>query len=319
MRLRIGSRGSRLALWQSNHVKDRLEAAHPGLAVEITVLRTTGDRITDVPLAKIGDKGLFTKELDRAILDDRVDAAVHSLKDVPTRFVDGLGLGAVLHREDPADVLLPAPGRPATLAELPAGAKIGTSSMRRRALLLHLRPDLAVVDLRGNLDTRFERIQEGRFDAAILAWAGVHRLGREDDIGQRLEAPEWLPAVGQGALGIAIREDDSQTRELLAVLHDESSAATTSAERAFLRTLEGGCQIPIGALAVLDNDTLHLQGLVAGIEGTPLVRGEVSGPSHAAHELGIELAQNLLAQGAGEILQTVRENFEKSNPRASAP
>lgn len=319
MKLRIGSRGSRLALWQANHVKDRLEAAYPGLVVEITVLRTTGDRITDVPLAKIGDKGLFTKELDRAILDGQVDAAVHSLKDVPTRLVDGLALGAVLTREDPSDVLLPGPGRPATLAEMPEGARIGTSSLRRRAQLLHLRPDLVVVDLRGNLDTRFQRLAEGHLDAAILAWAGVHRLGREAAIGDRLEAPEWLPAVAQGALGIAIRDDDDETRDLIGVLHDEASAAVTTAERAFLRRLEGGCQIPIGALATLEGDQLRLQGLVAALEGTPLLRDEMTGSAAEAAELGRALADKLIEQGADEILRSVREQHDADLPRASAP
>src|SRR5690606_7699413 len=194
------------------------------------VLQTTGDRITDVPLARIGDKGLFTKELDRALLDGEIDAAVHSLKDVPTRLPDGLTLGAVPEREDPRDVFLPAPGRPDRLASLAPGARIGTSSLRRRALLLHLRPDLVVSDLRGNLDTRFARLQAGAFDGILLARAGVRRLGRDEAIGEILDPSAWIPAVGQGALGIAARSDDAATLELLEPLHDARAGAAVTAE-----------------------------------------------------------------------------------------
>lgn len=319
MKLRIGSRGSRLALWQANHVKDLLEAGHPGLEVEITILRTTGDRITDVPLAKIGDKGLFTKELDRAILDGEIDAAVHSLKDVPTRLVDGLALGAILERIDAADVLVPAPGRPASLDEMPAGARIGTSSLRRRAQLNHLRPDLVVEDLRGNLDTRMQRLREGRYDAAILAWAGVQRLGFDELVGERLEAPDWLPAVGQGALGIALREDDERTRTVVGTLNHAISASETAAERAFLRRLEGGCQIPIGALARIRDGRLHLQGFVAELDGEPLLRDEIEGSPDDAETLGRSLAERLLERGADEVLRAVRARFDGHPPAAPAP
>lgn len=319
MTLRLGTRGSRLALFQAEFVKSRLEELHPGLHVEIRILQTTGDRITDVPLAKIGDKGLFTKELDRAILAGEVDAAVHSLKDMPTVLVDGLTLAVVLDREDPRDVLIPAPGRPRTLAELPAGSRIGTSSLRRRAQLRHLRPDLVVDDLRGNLDTRFARLREGRFDAAILARAGVVRLGHEDLIGEVLDAPAWLPAAGQGALGIAAGSDDARTAELLRPLEDPVARSTTTAERAFLRALEGGCQIPIGASANLVAGELQLHGLVAAFDGDPLLRGEVKGDPADAKELGRKLADDLLARGAGDILRQIRSLPNGELPHASAP
>lgn len=319
MILRLGSRGSRLALWQAGHVKERLERAHPGLRVEIRILHTTGDRILDVPLARIGDKGLFTKEIDRAILDREVDAAVHSFKDVPTQLAAGLALGAVLEREDPRDVFLPAPGRPAKLAELPSGATVGTSSLRRRAQLLHLRPDLVVEDMRGNLDTRFARLQIGRYDAAILARAGVVRLGREEAIGEVLETPAWLPAAGQGALTVAMREDDAETAALLRPLNDEGTRTATAAERGLLRALEGGCQIPIGALAAHEGQKLRLHGLVASIEGAPLLRGEIIGRPEDAETLGRRLADELLERGAGEILDRIRSTSTRVLPHASAP
>lgn len=319
MMIRLGSRGSRLALWQAQHVKDRLEQSHPGLRVEIRILHTTGDRITDVPLARIGDKGLFTKEIDRAVLSGEVDAAVHSLKDVPTRLADGLALGAVLEREDPSDVFLPGPNNPSSLAEQPEGARVGTSSLRRRAQLLHYRPDLIVEDLRGNLDTRMARLQEGHYAGAILAKAGVRRLGLEAAVGEVLEPPTWLPAVGQGALGVAIRSEDTTTQELLAPLHHPETAATTGAERAFLRELEGGCQIPIGALATIEGDQLRLAGLVAAIDGDPLLRGEAAGPVDQAEAIGRDLARQLIDQGADEILAAIRGLNTSELPRASAP
>lgn len=319
MKLRIGSRGSRLALWQAEHVKARLEEAHAGIQVEIRVLQTTGDRITDVPLARIGDKGLFTKELDRALLDGEIDAAVHSLKDVPTRLPGGLTLGAVPEREDPRDVFLPAPGRPDRLASLAPGARIGTSSLRRRALLLHLRPDLVVSDLRGNLDTRFARLQAGAFDGILLARAGVRRLGRDEAIGEILDPSAWIPAVGQGALGIAARSDDAATLELLEPLHDARAGAAVTAERAFLRALEGGCQIPIGALAVPEGDGLRMSGFVAGLDGKPFLRAEGSAPVAEAEALGVALAQELLDRGADEVLAAIRALDPRPLPGVSPP
>ncbi|HUH13477.1 MAG TPA: hydroxymethylbilane synthase [Longimicrobiales bacterium] len=319
MKLRIASRGSALALWQAEHVKARLEGAHAGLSVSIEVIRTTGDRITDVPLSRIGDKGLFTKEVDAALLDGRAQLAVHSLKDVPTQVSEGLALGAIALREDPRDALVVAPGRPATLMELPAGARVGTSSLRRRSQLLHARRDLAVDDLRGNLDTRLERVAAGEYDAVILAHAGIRRLGRADAVASLLEPPEWLPAVGQGALGIALRADDEETRAAVAVLDHAPSRQATTAERAFLRRLEGGCQVPIGALAEVIDGRLRLQGLVASLDGRTVLRGEREGDPELAEEVGDALAHQLLNEGAGVILERIRSLAPADLPGASPP
>lgn len=317
--LRLGTRGSLLALWQARHVKARLESAHPQLTVHLQTLHTTGDRITDVPLSKIGDKGLFTKELDNAIIDGHVDLAVHSLKDVPTRLADGLVLAAVGEREDPCDAYLPATGRASTLMELPPGSKVGTSSLRRRAQLLHFRHDLRVEDLRGNLDTRLNRLGEGRYDAILLALAGIRRLGWEDRVAERLAPPDWLPAVGQGALAITTRAGDEITAALVRELDHPDTQCTTAAERAFLRALEGGCQIPIGALAVVDGDDIVLDGFVASIDGADYIRGQVRGPRSEPDGVGRALADQLLGRGAGEVLRKVREGSMTEIPHLSAP
>lgn len=319
--LRLGTRGSALALWQARWVKARIETAHPEVTVHLQTLHTTGDRITDVPLAKIGDKGLFTKELDNAIVDGHVDLAVHSLKDVPTRLADGLALAAVSEREDPRDAFLPGSRRPSALADLPPGSVVGTSSLRRRAQLLHYRPDLRVQDLRGNLDTRLGRLTEGHYDAIVLALAGVRRLGREDHVGELLGPPQWLPAVSQGALGITTREGDEATAALVACLHDPDAAASTAAERAFLRALEGGCQIPIGALATIDGDELVLDGFVASIDGAAYIRDSARGPAADPKQVGCALADRLLDRGAGDVLRQVRDAAALPGglPQASAP
>jgi hydroxymethylbilane synthase len=319
MKLRLGSRGSTLALWQAHHVQRLLRSMHGGLDVDIDVLHTTGDLITDVPLAMIGDKGLFTKEVDGAVLDRRVDFAVHSFKDVPTKLPDGLALAAVMEREDPRDAFLPAPGRTSLLAELPAGARIGTSSLRRRSILLNGRPDLVVEDLRGNLDTRLRKLEEGRYDGIILALAGIRRFGREAAVGQTLDPPEWLPAAGQGALALVCRDDDDATLERLRPLDHPHTRAATAAERAFLSSLEGGCQIPIGALATVDGDALHLRGLVASLDGRTIVRGERDGDTHEAAATGRALAAELAGRGAMAILQEVRGLSRTDLPDASAP
>lgn len=312
--IRIGSRGSALALWQAEHIKARLAEAHAGLDVEIEIIHTTGDKITDVPLSKIGDKGLFTKELDRALLDGRVHLAVHSLKDVPTHIESGLALVAVGKREDPSDALICAPGIPGRLMNLPAGARIGTSSLRRRAQLLALRPDVVVSDLRGNLDTRLAAVHDGQYDAIILALAGMKRLGRAAEATDVLKGA-WLPAVGQGALGIVCRADDAETKSLLRVLDDPDTHAATDAERALLRELEGGCQIPIAALAQVTGDDLWLQALVASVNGTRIVRGELSGKRTNAASIGSALAHELLDRGAGAILAELRA----ANPPVPEP
>jgi hydroxymethylbilane synthase len=304
--VRVASRGSELALWQANHVRDLLLRADPSASVEIQVVRTTGDRITDVPLSRIGDRGLFTKEIDSQLLDGSADLAVHSLKDVPTRLPDGLVLAAVTVREDPRDVLLCRPDQPAGLDSLPEGARVGTSSLRRRAQLRARRPDLEVVDLRGNLNTRLARLDAGDYDAILLAAAGVIRLGWRDRISAWLEPEEWLPAVGQGALALVARSDDAAIRPALAALHDHETAACVVAERALLHALEGGCQIPIGALATVTGDAVHLSALVAGVDGSPLLRADDSAPLDRAPELGARLAEDLLRRGAGEILDAIR-------------
>ncbi|MBI4409639.1 MAG: hydroxymethylbilane synthase [Gemmatimonadetes bacterium] len=319
MMLRLGARGSALARWQAEHVQSLLQQAHPGLAVEVVSLRTTGDRTTDVPLARMGETGLFTKEIDRAVLAGRVDAAVHSLKDLPTGSEPGLALAAVLRREDPRDALIPAPGRPATLAALPRGARVGTSSLRRRAQLLHARPDLLVLDLRGNLDTRLRQLSSGEYDAVILAVAGLRRLGREAAIGEILEAPAWLPAAGQGALAVTAREDDAVTRDLLASLDDAATRAEVTAERAFLRGLEGGCQIPIGALADVRTDTLELHGFIASLDGQRMLAGEARGSAGEAEGVGARLARDLLERGAARLLRELRACDAAALPQVSAP
>ena len=315
--LRIASRGSELALWQSRTVQDALRAADPALQVEIDVIKTTGDNIQDVPLAKIGDKGLFTKELDAALLSGAADLAVHSLKDVPTRLPDALTLAAITTREDPRDVVILPPGRRGGLYYLKSGAKVGTSSLRRRAQLQALRPDLDITDLRGNLNTRLAKLDAGAYDAIILAAAGVLRLGWAERIGQYLDPPAWLPAVGQGALAVVARADRPDVIGRLLPLHDPHAAACTVAERALLRALEGGCQVPIGALAAVDADgVIVLHGLVAALDGRRILRVQEVGSMHEAEDVGRRAADALLAKGAGEILTSIRASL---SPEPAAP
>ena len=322
--VRIASRGSELALWQARAVEDAIRRADPGVEVEIRVIRTTGDHVQDVPLAKIGDKGLFTKELDAALLAGEADLAVHSLKDVPTRLPDGLEIAAVSHREDPRDVLLLPPGRTGTLATLPPGARVGTSSLRRRAQLGALRPDLEVLDLRGNLNTRLAKLDRGDYDAIVLAAAGVLRLGWEERIAEYLDPGTWLPAVGQGALAVVTRAGDGRIRALLEEFDDMLTAACTAAERAFLAALEGGCQIPIGALAEISPSGFTLHGLVADVDGETVLRDSIHLPSDgggwevSTRSLGQSLADRLLAMGAGEILARVRGESPRV-PEPAAP
>lgn len=304
----IGTRGSQLALWQANHVAERLRAALAGLSVRLETIKTTGDRILDVPLAAIGGKSLFVKEIEEALLEARVDLAVHSMKDVPADLPPGLTIAAVTLREDPSDVLISRTG--ARLKDLPPGARVGTSSLRRQAQLLHYRPDLAVVGLRGNLDTRIRKLTGEGLDAIVVAAAGVKRLGWMDRISEFLSPDVCLPAIGQGALGIEMRESRVESREpsmatIVEVLDHPETHTAVRAERAFLRRLGGGCQVPFAAHAEIAEGHLFLRGLVATPDGRHLLRGERRGTANEGEAVGIALAEDLLARGATEILQAI--------------
>jgi hydroxymethylbilane synthase len=310
-RLRIGTRGSSLALWQANHIADRLTQLH-GVETEIIRVRTSGDRMQSTPVAQIneiigaesGAKGIFIKELEEALLANTVDLAVHSMKDVPTDTPAGLAFPAITRREDPRDCLISRNGR--SLKGLPNSARIGTSSLRRQAQLRHHRPDMDVLDLRGNVDTRMKKLDAGEFDAVVLAMAGVNRLGLARRVTQVLGEDFMLPAVGQGALGIETRADDAETQRLVASLDDTDSRVCVTAERALLRTLHGGCQIPLGALGVLRGGELHLEAGVFSVSGTDCVRTSENGPPEDAEDIGIRLAEALLAEGADRFLRLAR-------------
>ena len=301
--LRIATRQSPLALWQAQYVQQRLMACHPGLRVELVPMVTRGDIILDTPLAKVGGKGLFVKELELAMLENRADIAVHSMKDVPVEFPQGLGLVTICEREDPLDAFVS--NQYATLDALPQGAIVGTSSLRRQCQLAALRPDLEIRSLRGNVGTRLSKLDAGDYDAIILAAAGLKRLGLQDRIRYAIPAEVSLPAVGQGAVGIECRLDDEQTIMLLAALNDDDTATRVKAERAMNTRLEGGCQVPIGSYAVLEGDNIWLRGLVGSPDGKSMIRGERRGPRAQAEQLGISLADELLSNGAREILHDV--------------
>lgn len=302
-KLVIATRGSKLALWQANHIKDALESTHSGLSVELLVLKTKGDKILDVPLAKVGGKGLFVKEIEDALLDGRADLAVHSMKDVPTGLPDGLTVGVIPEREDCADALLSVEFQ--GLDGLPQGATVGTSSLRRQAQLLALRPDLTIADLRGNLDTRVRKLMEGRYHAIVVAAAGLKRLGLSAPKTAELGPPEFLPAVAQGALGIEFRKDDRETMDLLAFLHHQPTATRVAAERGFLTGLDGGCQVPIAALSELMDGQVRLTGFLADVDGSSPIRLQATGPADQAWEVGMDLAKQVLAAGGKAILDRV--------------
>ncbi len=308
LELRIGTRGSQLALYQANWVKGKLLQTHPHLRVTIIKIKTTGDKIQDVPLAKIGGKGLFVKEIEEALIRKKIDLAVHSIKDVPTEFPEGLHLSAITKREDPRDVLFSKDGL--LLKDLPRGAKIGTSSLRRQAQLLHFRDDFEMVPLRGNLDTRLRKLEATNLDGIVLALAGVRRLGLEARITEIIPVEISLPAIGQGALGIETRIDDKEVEERIRFLNDEDSSITVKGERAFLKRLEGGCQVPIAAFGRIVGSNLHIDGLVGTIDGKRLIRHHVEGPIAKAEAIGMELAEILLNKGAGEILEEVYHKSE---------
>jgi len=302
--IRLATRSSPLARWQAEHVRTALLVRWPEWEVVLVEITTKGDRIFDQPLADIGDKGLFTKEIEKAMLEGKADAAVHSLKDLPSRLPPGLALGAVLRRTHGGDVLISKNNVP--LAELPEGASVATGSVRRRAQLLHYRPDLKVVDLRGNLDTRFRKFYENDWAGMILAEAGVVRLQREDEVTERLPFTVMLPAVGQGALAVEIRQEDETLRHLVEPLNDRSTALSVAAERSFLRRLEGGCQVPIAARAELREETLTLYGLIADLDGKRLYRSKWSGRPQEAESIGVRLAERLLEEGGQAILDEIR-------------
>ncbi|MEJ5074653.1 hydroxymethylbilane synthase [Scandinavium goeteborgense] len=301
--LRIATRQSPLALWQAHYVKDRLMACHPGLQVELVPMVTRGDVILDTPLAKVGGKGLFVKELELALLEDRADIAVHSMKDVPVEFPPGLGLTTICERDDPRDAFVS--NHFDSIDALPAGSVVGTSSLRRQCQLAADRPDLVIRSLRGNVGTRLGKLDNGDYDAIILAVAGLKRLGLEDRIREALSPEQSLPAVGQGAVGIECRLDDAHTRTLLAPLNHADTAVRVCAERAMNTRLEGGCQVPIGSYAELSHGEIWLRALVGAPDGSRMVRGERRGPAEDAKELGISLAEELLNNGAREILAEV--------------
>ncbi|MCY1262052.1 Porphobilinogen deaminase [compost metagenome] len=301
--IRIATRKSALALWQAEYVKARLEQAHPGIRVSLVPMVSKGDKLLDAPLAKIGGKGLFVKELETALLENEADIAVHSMKDVPMDFPEGLGLYCICEREDPRDAFVS--NRFDSLDALPAGSVVGTSSLRRQAQLLARRPDLKIQFLRGNVNTRLAKLDAGEYDAIILAAAGLIRLGFQDRIRSSISVEDSLPAGGQGAVGIECRSADSEIHALLAPLHHQATALRVTAERALNKHLNGGCQVPIACYAILEGDQLWLRGLVGEPNGGRLLRAEARAASADAEALGVKVADELLEQGAGDILKAV--------------
>jgi hydroxymethylbilane synthase len=301
--LRIATRKSPLALWQAEYVRDRLLAAHPGLRVELVRMATQGDKILDSPLAKIGGKGLFVKELEEGLLNDRADLAVHSMKDVPVELPAGLHLPVICEREDARDAFVS--NHYPSIDDLPLGARVGTSSLRRQCQIKARRPDLEIASLRGNVNSRLAKLDDGNFDAVILAAAGLLRLGFGERITAYLDAAVSLPAIGQGAIGIECRTGDTEVNRLLSVLDHPETHIRVTAERAMNHRLEGGCQVPIAGHATLAGDVLHLRGLVGDPDGGRVIRGEISGPAAAARHLGVTLADELLTRGAAAILQAL--------------
>ncbi|MBI5756017.1 MAG: hydroxymethylbilane synthase [Nitrospirae bacterium] len=301
--IRIGSRGSKLALWQAEHVKSELEKRNPGLSISIKKIKTTGDKVIDAPLAKIGGKGLFVKEIEDALLKNEIDIAVHSMKDVPTILPEGLCIGAITKREDPRDALVSGDG--SGFFQLRHGADIGTSSLRRMSQLLNQRPDLIITPLRGNLDTRLKKLESGAFDAIVLAAAGIHRMGWKERITEYLPVAISLPAIGQGALCIECRENDKEVCKPISALDHSDTHVCIRAERAFLKRLEGGCQVPIGAYATISGSGIEIEGFIASVDGRRMVREKRSGIIDNPEDAGTGLAESLLLQGGEEILREI--------------
>ena len=309
----IGSRGSELALWQTHYVKTMLEQHFPDINLEIKIIKTTGDKMLDVALAKIGDKGLFTKQIETALLNGEIDLAVHSLKDLQTVQPQGLVIGAVSKRETPNDILVSK--KYASIDELPHGAKVATGSLRRRSQLLFYRPDLEIFEIRGNVPTRIAKFEESDLDAMILAFAGVHRLNLDAHIAQIIPFEIMLPAVGQGAMAVEIRSEDVELKGFLQILNDAETETCVTAERAFLRTLEGGCQVPIGANATIDNGEIQLEGMVGNLTGSVNWREKIVGALDSAESLGKRLAQILIEKGANELLEKTRKKVENTDEK----
>lgn len=301
--LKVGTRGSALALIQTDGVAQALRRIFPGLSIETVRIKTTGDKILDAPLSKIGAKSLFTKEIEEALLEGKIDLAVHSLKDLPTDVPAGLEIGAVLKREDPRDSLVA--NTRMSLNDLPKGARVGTSSLRRAAQILALRPDIRVENLRGNLDTRLKRIAEGAFDAILVAQAGLTRMNAKV-AASPIPFEEMLPAAGQGFVAIEIRSDDARTIKIVEPLNDSQAQIAALCERAFLRTLEGGCQVPVGALAVVEGSRIRLEGLISSLDGKTLYRDKIEGAAKDCEQVGINLAKILFSKGGDKILESIR-------------
>ncbi len=302
-KIKVGTRGSKLALAQTNWVIGKIREKHPGLEIETVIIKTKGDKITDVPLAKVGGKGLFVKEIEEALLRHDIDLAVHSMKDVPTELPEGLEIAIIPERESPYDVLISRNGK--GLSDLPKGAKVGTSSLRRAAQIRARYPELTIENLRGNLDTRLRKLAEGLYDAIIVAEAGLLRLGLGDTPRERLSPEVMLPAIGQGALAIEVRRDDAELKEALSFLHHKETAVCVAAERAFLAALGGGCQVPLAAHAVLEDGKLLLEALIADPEGQTILRDRAAGLPSQAEEMGRSLAETLLSRGGKKILDEV--------------
>ncbi|MCP4681625.1 MAG: hydroxymethylbilane synthase [Desulfobacterales bacterium] len=303
MILKIGTRGSRLALTQSTWIKEKIEERHPNVRIELVKIKTTGDKILDSPLSQVGGKGLFVKEIEEALLKKRIDMAVHSIKDVPAELQKGLALSAFPKREDPRDALISLGDQ--ALDQLPYGSRVGTSSLRRAAQLLHIRPDLDIAPLRGNVDTRLRKLESGDFQAIVLASAGLRRLGFSKSISQVISSDQVLPAIGQGALGLEVRKEDTDTISLLDFLNHIPTELTVKAERALLKELEGGCQVPIAGFARLSGNELYMEGMVAELDGSRIIRDEITGERDQAKDIGVALARRLLDSGAGEILERI--------------
>jgi len=308
--IRIGTRGSQLALWQANWVKDQIQAHRPDISVELAVIKTSGDKILDVPLAKVGGKGLFVKEIEEALLAEDIHMAVHSMKDMPGEIPEGLCIAAIPVRENPCDALI---ARNVTkIEDLPKGAAIGTSSLRRGSQMLYLRPDLDIRPLRGNIDTRIKKLKTENLDAVILAAAGMMRLGFGDQITAKIDPQTLVPAVGQGALCIEARKNDAETADLLAAIHHADTACTVLAERAFLKRLQGGCQVPIAAYAQKQGQTLTINAMVAEIDGSVMYREQMQGPANDPEKLGTAVAGRMIERGAGDIVQRLIEEARQT-------